>query len=141
MMFTDDEWVALISKLRQLTEEEKLSWSINHDGGIYAEINDVTYLITSQDDDNAPPYVLGVRIGEDSDWSEVDTITSVAGTETVNDPRTKIMPLQSIARRMALGGPQLAKRLLGDLDRIDPTSPPKYGQAPRPVVFDDESPF
>jgi hypothetical protein len=140
-MFTDDEWVALISKLRQLTEEEKLQWSINTGGSVYTEINDVTYIIDSQDDDGAPPFVLHVRTGSEIDWTEVDAITSIGGVEMARDPRTKVLPLQSIARRMALGGPQLAKRLLGDLERIDPTTPPIYGQAAPPWIDNTETPF
>jgi hypothetical protein len=129
-VFTDEEWLALIRKLRQLTDAGRIKWEINdHDLSIYVEINDVTYLIDSADNDGVAPWVLHVRRGSDTSWQEIDSITSRPETWGAN-PRAKISDLRDIAFRMALGGPQLAQSLLAEMSQIDPTAPPAEDETP-----------
>jgi hypothetical protein len=87
--------------------------------GLVTDVGDVTYVIASQDGDNYAPWVLRIRTGEGSSWSEIDSLTSIGGDEYAFEPRTKIEPLRDLAFRISQGGPQLAKRLLDDLNRID----------------------
>lgn len=142
-MFTDDEWYGLLAKLRQLTEEDKISWTIGK-GTLSSRVGNTSYTITSRDQDDAPPYVLTVRMENDPGWRVVDEIESVGGPEVRTIPGTMIHPLEQIARRMALGGPKLARKLLADLEQIDPSSPPSYGLAQLPwppTPTSGETPF
>lgn len=124
-MFSDEEWSGLIDKLRHLTAHEKIKWELA-EGVIQTAVRGTTYIVESADGDGAAPWLLRVRTGDEFDGQEIDTLTSVGGFESI-DPRTKVTPLREIAFRMALGGPQLANRLLGDLNAIDPSDPPQYG--------------
>lgn len=128
-MLSDDEWSALINKLRQLTESEKVKWEVGFiENELYLEVGDVTYWIESKDGDGVPPFDLTIRRKVDgSKAQEVDRLTSRGGPEVDRVPGTKVIPLWDIAKRMSEGGPQLAKSLLDQLSEIDPEPPHSYG--------------
>lgn len=132
-MFNDAEWSALVAKLHQLTDGNRVKWEL--DGfELSLRIGDVTYVITALDEDGVPPWVLHVRKhAEDPDtdykWTEIDALRSKPGWNS-GDPQVQLLELRDLAYRMALGGPQLAQHLLDDLDRIDATPPTPAADTP-----------
>lgn len=123
-MLEASEWTALILKLRQLTDMEKLRWELQSPSGrLSTEINDTTYLIEARDDDNSAPFVLRIRTGSETDWVEVDSLLSTAGFETSWEPGTLVIPLMDAASRAARGGSRVVAKLLADLNAIDPSDP------------------
>ncbi|PWC03074.1 hypothetical protein [Agromyces badenianii] len=126
-MFTDAEWVRLIDKLRQLTEQDKLKWEINSHM-LSTTLGGVTYTIASKDRDGVAPWTLTVAEGSDP-WAstQLDRIMSIGGPETQQEPRSKVAPLREAALRQAVGAAQLLDNLLADLNELDPTEPPTYG--------------
>ena len=129
-MFSHEEWASLIAKLRQLTEGEKVKWNPLGDSGLKLELGEAVYIITDRDNDGQAPWVLTVyRKGESkSDPArKIDTIESDYSAENVRFPGTLVPGLRDIAFRMSLGGPQLARDLLAEMDELDPSAPPEYG--------------
>lgn len=132
-MFSELEWSTLINKLRQLTEKRKIEWHDNRVGGLYASVNDITYLIGSKDSDGVAPYLLSVRrVRSEDDWDELDVLESAPGMETDLAPWTKVEPLRDLALRMSRGGPEVVQNLLAELNDLDPSDPPIYGGGSAP---------
>jgi hypothetical protein len=121
-VFKEDEWKGMLSKLLQLTKENKLKWQINATNGVEAAVGKVRYNIDSVDNDGAPPFKFEVITNEDI-WTQrvIDSIVSTP----INDGKAQslVSPLRDAAYRVAVGGDQLARDLLDDLFAIDPTPP------------------
>ena len=134
-MFSNEEWSSLITKLRHLTESGKVNWKPMGESGLIVDVGSGQYTITDRDSDGQPPWVFKVYSKGESKNDParaVDSIESEYTAENVLYPATLIPGLRDIAFRMSLGGPQLARELLADMNEIDPSAPPQYG---------DDTPF
>ena len=130
-MFDRDEWIALITKLKQLTENDLLEWVMNPHGALIAQVNEIDYVIRALDWDNSPPWVLAVIRRDDVEGEPLARLESQAGN-TENNPGSMLFGLRDLAYRSATGAGSLAKKLLADLDLIDPTPPPDVWRPTNP---------
>lgn len=132
-MFTEQEWAALIAKLRQLTELGKVSWEPAGLVDLTLTLGNAKYQLSARDDDNQPPWRLTVyKVQDEFPYMErvVDSIDSDYSDESSEVPASLVPGLRDLAFRMSLGGPQLATDLLNDMLKLDPTEPPRFDGAP-----------
>lgn len=123
-MFDTEEWTTLIRRVMALTRQGQFDWSRNDVGKLISLVGDVEYAVGSIDSDQRPPYFFQV-------WDEVNDVL-VARLESQPPPSAEdaweqpelngaqlIPELFELAVRSASGAPEVFKKLLGDLDRLD----------------------
>lgn len=142
-MFEDDEWVALIKKLITLTRNQKISWALSESDLLLSKIGDAAYTVSSVDGDGRAPYQFAVLTGAEDEYTEVARIESGPEDSRIYTPAEAVSDLQRIAYRMARGGPQLAAKLLADLEAIEPTPPstPAWKPATISSEWGQDTPF
>jgi len=141
-MFENDEWLAIIKKLIELTRAEAAKWSLGDVNVLRSEVEGTEYEIGSVDNDGRAPYFLAIYTGEGFDREELARIESDPGEFENYTPGEAVTDLQRIANRMARGGPQLASKLLADMEKILPS--PKTNEPWNPPSSNapwEETPF
>ena len=118
-MFSNSEWIALISKLSELTDEGLLKW-ISRNGLLLTNVNGTDYAIGAVDNDDRPPYFLDVGDAEAREnLARLESIPSEDDEwEGEENASQMIWALRGKALRSATGAPQLIRRLLGDLEEL-----------------------
>lgn len=118
-MFSDQEWLQLVTRLGDLTVADKLSWSDNGTW-VIAEVGDIDYAIGSVDGDDRPPFVL--EVGDRTAQKTLARLESEPVSENRADSPTaaQLLPsLREVARRSATGAPQLFGRLIEGLNGLE----------------------
>ena len=118
-MFEDEEWVKIIYKLVALTKAEKIKWEFEYDGSLNAMLDGTLYKVGSVDIDGRAPYYFSISDGNPP--VELARVESGPGNEYETTPGEGVTELQRMAYRMASGGPQLAAKLLAQMEAILPT--------------------
>lgn len=127
MQFTDEEWLALSSKLERATSASKLIWSSKEEtaGSIafHATVpGSAIYTLRSRDSDNLFPFILEVSNTDGTTLSEFTTVPYGDEWELSDNQRTSaiIDGLYSHVERLVTGAPQKAQSLLDGLDSLLP---------------------
>jgi hypothetical protein len=117
-VFERQEWIAIVRRLIRLTELRKISWTLNDKGALIAPVGRYEYVVRPQDWDGLPPWVLAVIPADDASTA-LASLTSFPG-DAEEDPAAMLFTLREVAHREATGADQLARKLIEDLDYLEP---------------------
>lgn len=122
-MFEEEEWLALVQRLIELTRADKLAWTRTH-GVVSVAVDGTEYIVGSLDNDDRPPYFLRLwDLGGEGEIARLDSEPVDEGDVwgEVNGPQNAaqwLPTLRSLAHRSASGGTARLKKLLAGLDAL-----------------------